>query len=93
MTPFAPYLDWIDAQQDRMRRLVIQWAQINTGTGNLPGLARFLPVLKQEFEPLGGQMQEIALEPSEEIDSRGQPVRRPLGNLLSIVKRPGRCFA
>src|SRR2546421_185364 len=39
-----------------MCRLVEQWAQINSGTENLAGLARLSDALKTEFAVLGGDL-------------------------------------
>ena len=87
MTPYMPILDWIDTQADRMRMLVTDWANINSGTRNLDGLARLSSVLKQQFNRLG-EVREIELPPERVIDTRGVAVEMPLGKALSLQKRP-----
>jgi glutamate carboxypeptidase len=87
MSRHQPTLDWIDSQSDRLRSLVIEWANINSGSHNLDGLARFAAVLKRHFSTLG-EVHEIALPPEQVIDSRGQTIALPLGKALSIRKRP-----
>jgi glutamate carboxypeptidase len=89
MTNFSKStLDWIDAQDARMRRLITQWANLNTGSYNLVGLAAFSQMLRKEWEPLGGAVEEIALPDEETIDSAGTVVRTPLGKALRFRKRP-----
>jgi glutamate carboxypeptidase len=67
---------------------LIEWASLNSGSGNLAGLEIFRAVLRREFAILGGQISEIDLEELESIDRHGQVVRRPVGKALSIIKRP-----
>jgi glutamate carboxypeptidase len=83
-----PILAWIDAQRDRMARLVAEWAAINSGSYNLTGLARFSQILQQHYAGLGGQMSEIDLPPQRVIDERGNEVDVPLAKAISIRKRP-----
>lgn len=88
MNPFQPILDWIDSQDSAMRRLVAQWANINSGSYNVAGLAAFCHVLRKAWEPLGGEISEISLADESSVDSAGQVVHAPLGKALSIRKRP-----
>jgi glutamate carboxypeptidase len=83
-----PILDWIDAQGSRMARLVRQWADINSGTHNLDGLAKMTLALREAWKPLGGEMREIAIGDERTIDSAGGIVSSPLGKALLIRKRP-----
>jgi len=83
-----PILAWIDAQGPRMARLVRQWADINSGSCNLAGLGEMRRALRSAWEPLGGEMQEIALDEQRTIDSAGNVVLAPLGEALWIRKRP-----
>ncbi|HSZ58412.1 MAG TPA: hydrolase [Tepidisphaeraceae bacterium] len=87
MSRHQPTLDWIDSQSDRLRSLVIEWADINSGSHNLDGLAKFAAVLKRHFSTVG-DVHEIALPSEQVIDSRGQIIVLPLGKALSIRKRP-----
>jgi glutamate carboxypeptidase len=87
-TPYEPYLDWINGQPDRMLSLITDWANINSGTGNLAGLACFSATLEKEFAVLGGTTERIALPPHRTIDSRGKFVDTALGDALRIRKRP-----
>jgi glutamate carboxypeptidase len=81
-------LDWIDAQADSMKTRLIEWANLNTGSTNLPGLDRFRAILRREFESMGAQVSEIELKPLESIDGRGEKIHTPLGKALSAIKNP-----
>ncbi len=84
----ADVLTWIDSQHDRVVELVCRWASINSHTDNLPGLARMADVLQDAFAPLGGTLKRHALPPREVVDRHGNVARQPVGQALSIVKRP-----
>lgn len=88
MTRHEPHLRWIDDQHERMCRLVTDWANINSGSHNLPGLARMSAELKREFACLGGEMTERALSPYSSITADGREIQTPLGCAISIRKRP-----
>jgi glutamate carboxypeptidase len=88
MSHFSPILDWTDSQGPRMRRLVTDWANINSGSHNVAGLATVCQMLRQAWAPVGGEMTEITLQDEQTIDSAGNVVRTPLGQALSIRKRP-----
>jgi glutamate carboxypeptidase len=88
MSSSAPILDWIDSQGPRMRRLVTEWANVNSGSHNVAGLATMRRILREAWSPLGGEMTEIALEDEQTIDSAGKILRTPLGKAMLIRKRP-----
>jgi glutamate carboxypeptidase len=85
---YQPALDWIVAERDRMLQRVTDWANINTFSFNAAGLAKLTDILAGEFSNLGGEIQRHDLPPAESIDHRAQTVRTPLGQALSINKRP-----
>jgi glutamate carboxypeptidase len=88
MTDYFPHLQWIDSQKSRMIGLLTQWADVNSGTHNLPGLHEMLTLLEQEFRILGGEAESVELEPQQLEDSSGGVENRPLGRALLIRKRP-----
>jgi glutamate carboxypeptidase len=45
--------------------------------------------LQPALQRLGGDIRQIELPPRTTIDSQGQPRRSPLGNAVSVSKRPG----
>src|SRR6266542_3735417 len=81
-------LKWIEGQGAEMANLVRTWAQINSESGNIAGLATMRQMLEREFASLGGEMRVIDLSPVESIDSAGKSIKSPLGKAISIVKRP-----
>lgn len=81
-------LEWIDSQSDRLRRLVIDWASINSGTHNLPGLAILASRLVSEFAILDGDLRLLDVLPEKAIDLHGNEIAIPLGQAISIRKRP-----
>jgi glutamate carboxypeptidase len=87
MTDYMPHLQWIDGQESRMIDLLTRWANVNSGTQNLPGLNELLTLLEEEFSKLGGENERIALEPQQLEDSSGTAVQVPLGRALLIRKR------
>jgi glutamate carboxypeptidase len=78
----------VDAQDARLRRLVAEWAAINSGSYHLEGLRRCTEAVVHEFRPLGGDEQWLDLPPQTVIDDAGVVARRPLGRAVRIVKRP-----
>lgn len=87
MERFAANLGGIDDQRDRMVRLVSDWAGINSGTHNLPGLNRISDSLVEHFAKLGGELSRIDLPPQEVIDAAGNTVFTPLGKAIAVRKR------
>jgi glutamate carboxypeptidase len=88
MTHYQNGLDFLDAQYDSMCDLLTRWANINTGTYNLPGLDRMLGVMQSEFAILGGDSRVAELQPQEAPDETGGLITRELGKALTIHKRP-----
>lgn len=77
-----------------MRGLVIEWAQINSGSHNLAGLSRLATRLRESFSVLGGEASLLELPSYQVVDSRGNIKSLALGKALSIRKRPhtSRCL-
>ncbi|MEX0776531.1 MAG: hydrolase [Phycisphaeraceae bacterium] len=81
-------LSWIDAQQERMLRLVRQWSAINSHTGNVAGVTRMVAAARSAFAPLGGTQRLVRLPAYESIGNDGATRLTPVGPALSIRKRP-----
>jgi glutamate carboxypeptidase len=81
-------LQWIETQADAMQRDVVRWADINSGSHNLPGLARMLDTLEADFASLGATRRRVQLPPATEIDRHGKVAERPLGEAQVLTKRP-----
>jgi glutamate carboxypeptidase len=71
-----------------MTRLLIEWANINSGSRNIAGLERMRQAVCEAFKPLGGELAVLDLEPEQVIDSAGHLARSPLGKAIVITKRP-----
>lgn len=79
-------LDWIKSQHATMVETLVAWANINSHTDNMPGLAKLMPLIKAAFAVLGGEMEEIVLPSRIRIDAKGQQSPMPTGNALRIRK-------
>lgn len=66
-----PYLAWIDAQHDDMVSLLTKWAEINTGTFNLAGLAKLRGLIAERLQELTKDVLERPVTPYEVVDARG----------------------
>src|SRR5215207_7496373 len=81
-------LRWVDAEDQRLRRLVAEWAGINSGSYNVDGLRRCTEAVVREFAPLGGAVRWIDLRPQALPDNSGAAVTRTLGQAVELTKRP-----
>ncbi len=88
MEHFLPYLQWIDHQRERMKDLVITWANINTHATNYQGLEEQMKALKKSFAALDAEIKEVELSPHTHVDEHGRKIKTPLGKALHIIKRP-----
>ncbi|TPG17679.1 hydrolase [Sphingomonas koreensis] len=64
------------------------WAAINSGTGNLPGLARIADRLGQSFGALPGTLALVAPEPAESVAADGSVNALDHGHHLHLTVRP-----
>lgn len=71
-----------------MAGLVSAWADINSGTGNLAGLAALSAEVKTQLAVLKGDMDDVAVEPFRSIDAQGRVVQTPIAPAISICKHP-----
>jgi glutamate carboxypeptidase len=88
MKAFIPYLKWIDSRHEAMVQQVLDWSHINSGSLNIAGQDAMRAALVKAFEPLDGEIEEIALAPMREVDAAGNEVEVLLGKALHIAKRP-----
>lgn len=84
-----PYLAGVDAAHERMIETVVQWASVNSGTGNLAGLDRMAALAAAAFAEVGLTLRCIETEPVLRIDDRGQPAEVRRGPVLFGRLRPG----
>jgi glutamate carboxypeptidase len=72
----------------RMLARTLKWSAINSGTGNLPGLAKVAGELADVFSPLPGEVALLAPAPVAAIDTEGREVGREHGRHLLLRVRP-----
>lgn len=72
-----------------MKNRLIQWANMNTGSGNLQGLGRFASLLKGAIEGLGGKTTLSDLQPTPSINDQGHVTQMSTGQALSSNKGDG----
>ncbi|MES2302805.1 MAG: hydrolase [Pseudomonadota bacterium] len=85
-TPEQSLIDRIDAAA--MLAQVEQWCVVNTGTGNLPGLARQWDVLAEAFAVLPGAIRKVAPVSVTAIAADGSEVETANGAHLVLSVRP-----
>ena len=86
MEKFLPTLAWIESQKEPMLTLLEQWANINSGSDNLNGLALMLSALRESFRSLGGNLEELSLLTRKVVDERGHLQDVSHGKALHIRK-------
>lgn len=74
--------------QAPMLDLVQQWAAINSGTGNLAGLARMADALSAAFGVLPGEIAMVRAEPAETVGPNGTVNAVEHGHHLHLTVRP-----
>src|SRR6187431_959314 len=81
----------IDSQADEMRRLVVDWANINSGSHHRDGLSRMLAALEAEFASLGGEMKRLG-ESLQIVKRADAPIRVLLNIHYDTVYGPEHPF-
>ena len=79
-------LDRID--QAAMLAQVRRWGDVNTGTGNLEGLAEQAGMLAGAFATLPGEVELVKPAPVTVIDAEGREVDKPHGRHMVVRVRP-----
>ncbi len=87
MTVYEPFLDRIRQQSDRALHLVLQWAEINSGSRNIVGLDRMCTALAAGFSVLKGETRTVELGTDQVVKMEGTLAEMQLGKALSITKR------
>lgn len=82
----------IDAQQERMLKILHEWAAINSYSDHAEGLSLMLKTLSDAFEPLNGSITDIPVSPRTTILPTGIKKNLPSGKALSVIKRPNAPF-
>ena len=82
------YLNPLDDQREPMTELLRHFADISSGSRNLPGLSRMADAIVEQFSSLEGNIRIIDLPEEQTIDSRGKIALHQLGRLVLSHKRP-----
>jgi len=85
---FAPWLDWLDTQQQQMLDATIALSRINSGSFNVEGVNAVAYELNRISAGLGGERNFIEVAPYVSMSSSGELLEKPLGQALRIRKRP-----
>ncbi len=85
---FIPWLAWLDTQQQAMLDSTIELSRINSGSFNASGVNAVAAAINRISAGLGGERCFIDVAPYVSIDASGERVEQPLGQALSIRKRP-----
>ncbi|MFH1112480.1 MAG: hydrolase [Pseudomonadota bacterium] len=88
MTDYSPYVNWLDSQHERMCDVLLKWSNVNSGSRNTAGLGVMLEALKQEFQVLGGEPEELDLRNHKQSWLMESESSLQLGKALRIRKRP-----
>lgn len=67
---------------------LVEWASVNTGSANLPGLAELLGQIETQSKVLGGDARWVDLPEYGSIDDAGRPTTTRFGQALHITKHP-----
>jgi glutamate carboxypeptidase len=87
MTHHHSIMDWIAGRQGEMLAELIEWSNINTGTGNVAGVEKLLSRVRDFAKELGGGVGMLGLPPATRVDRSGNVVEFPVGPALCIAKR------
>jgi glutamate carboxypeptidase len=79
---------WIAGQQDDLLKKVLELSAINSGTGNLAGLALIRDEFEALFSPLSDEQQTLQSTPTERVNFLGETLTEQYGDILSFSKRP-----
>lgn len=82
MKPTLPFL------KEPMAELLEAWSNVNSGSDNISGLARMLELIKKECAVLKAETKIIPIAPRKKIDSAGQVIDIPNGEVLFLKKHP-----
>lgn len=87
LSKYKPFLHWIDSQSEEMMHLVINWAEINSGSFHLSGLSQMAAAFKEVCLPLADSFQETQLPSFLKMNDKGELITCRLSNALGFSKR------
>lgn len=86
MQTYLPYLQPLLNQQADMQALLIRWANINSGSQNIEGLAQMLEVIQKEFKRIDGFMTVHSIHKSNKNEHADKNEKLSYAKVLSITK-------
>lgn len=86
--PVPELLSFLQGNHAVMVSQLHEFCNINSGTGNLPGLNAMHQALHGVFSPLGDEIETLSLPATSTIDMAGNTTLVNSGNLLFVRKRP-----
>ncbi|MGK0445976.1 MAG: glutamate carboxypeptidase, partial [Bermanella sp.] len=78
---------WIASQQQSMVDQLMHLSAINSGTGNLEGLATVCDEYYKAFAPLSDSIEVLESKSVQRVNHLGQAISETYGNIISCVKR------
>ncbi len=88
MNEHADILKWVESQEQTMKALAVEWAEINSHTYNLSGLQTLSKKLKTAFSIFSGDVKFIDLPDYERINNHGEIIHQKIAPALSLHIRP-----
>lgn len=83
---------WIAANEKAMVDQLLHLSAINSGTGNLQGLAKVCEEYHQPFSELADSIELLKSKPLQRVNHLGQSFSEEYGDIISCVKRPDAPF-
>ncbi len=85
---YKELIDTIQSYQVKMVEQLHQFCEINSGTGNLDGLALMAKALESSYQPIADKIQVKKLPTQSLINMQGRTTIQHYGDALLISKRP-----
>jgi len=85
---YLEHIKWIAQKQPEMLETLIKWAEINSGSQNLPGIRQMQTQIKKLYTNLNVTIHEYAISPYEIINDQGQLIKQTVGDVLCLQQRP-----
>lgn len=74
--------------KEPMAALLETWSNVNSGSNNLTGLKKMLGLILEETKVLGADTKVIKIPPRQHVNSAGEVVEIPNGDVLFLKKHP-----
>ena len=87
-TDLSADLAFLDGKRAEMTAALRGWCAINSGSGNLAGLAKMRAGLAEAFAGLGGEVETLPAGTRPVVTAKGELIEEKVGDVLRLVKRP-----